>query len=259
MPDNTNVEELELSDAELIEVLKNHDLDRRWLLKVFGVGAGVSLLGGTAAGQNGQGGSANGTEGRGRRIDEVYGAPYSADEDVPSGLVDHLVRLHVHGGDAAHEGFPVGDGDDGDDQDDLPEFFFDPVGLHVKPGEIVNFNVHNHLHTVTSFHPKYEGFPKRVPTDHALTSPPVADDDSWLYRFTTKGVYDLMCLPHLFLGMVTRIVVFDPEEDDIDSETFDEWGPLPPIPNADAVLTDDALDPANIVEEGEVAWADLSL
>lgn len=249
MSEEQTAGELELSDAQLIEVLKNHGLDRRLLLKIFGVGAGLSALGGTAAGKNSQG----------RRFDKIYGASYSAEESVPSGLVDHLVGLHVHGGDAIHEGFPAPDGDDDDDQDDVPEFFFDPVGLHVKPGDVVHFNVHHHLHTVTSFHPKYAGLPKRVPTDHALTSPPIADDDSWLYRFTTKGVYDLLCLPHLGLGMVTRIVVFDPEEDSIDNSTFDEWGPIPFIPNANAVLTDDALDPANIVEEGEVAWADLTL
>lgn len=252
MTEKPDIDELELSDTELLEVLKNHGLDRRVLLKAFGLGAGVSVLGGTAAGK---GGGEN-------RIDEVYGAPYAAGETVPQGRVDHLVGLHVHGGDAIHEGFPAGDGDDEDDQDDVPEFFFDPVGLHVKPGEIVNFNVHHHLHTVTSFHPKFEGFPKRVPTDHALTSPPVAEDDSWLYRFTTKGVYDLICLPHLGLGMVVRIVVFDPEEDSPEDSTFDDWGPLPPAPffeNANNVLTDEALDPENIVAEGQVAWADLTL
>lgn len=171
---------------------------------------------------------------------------------MPSGLVDHVVRLLIQGGDATHEGFPAPDGDDDDDQDDVPEFFFEPVGLHVKPGEIVNFNVRNGLHTVTSFHPKYEGLPKRVPTDHALTSPPVVEGDSWLYKFTTKGVYDLLCLPHLGLGMVMRIVVFDPEEDSLDDATFDEYGSLP-ISNANKVLTDDALDPPNIVGQGEVA------
>lgn len=257
MSDEMDVAELDLSDAELIEVLKNHGMSRRVLMKVFGVGAVVSALGGTAAAQ----------QGRGTRIDEVYGAPYSADETVPSGLVDHVSELHVHGGDATHEGFPAPDGDDDDDQDDAPEAFFDPVGLHVKPGEIVNFTVHHGLHTVTSFHPKYSEppfftLPKRVPTDHGLTAPPIAADDSWLYKFTTKGVYDLLCLPHLGLGMVVRIVVFDPEEDSLDDSTFDEWGPLPSAPffgNANKVLTDDALDPANIVGQGEVAWSDLTL
>lgn len=246
MPENVDLDELDLSDAELMEVLKSHGMSRRVLMKVFGVSAGVAALGGTAAGSTG----------RGTRIDKIYGATYAAGVDtVPAGLVDHLVELHIRGGEGDHAGFPI----DPDSGDEIPaEFFFDPVGLHVTPGEIVDFNVHNHLHTVTSFHPKYEGFPERVPTDHALTSPPISDGDSWLYKFTTKGVYDLLCLPHLGLGMVMRVVVFDPAEDSLDDSTFEEWGPLP-IPNAGNVLSDDALDPANIVAAGEVAWSDLTL
>lgn len=75
-------------------------------------------------------------------------------------------------------------------------------------------------------------------------------------------MYDLLCLPHLGLGMVVRIVVFDPEDDSLDGSTFDDWGPLPSAPafiNPNKVLTDDALDPANIVEQGAVAWSDLTL
>lgn len=258
MTQRLNPEDLELSDGELLTVLKNHGIDRRALLKVFGVSTGVAALGGTAAGSDHKGQ-------KGNRIDEVYGAPYAADRDtVPSGLVDHEVVLHVHGGDAEHEGFPVGDGPDPDDQDDAPETFFDPVGLHVKPGGVVQFRAHGMgLHTVTSFHPKFDEapfftLPKRVPTEYGFSSPPIGAGDSWLYRFTTKGVYDILCLPHVGLGMVMRIVVFDPEEDDINDPTFGEYGPVV-FPAANAVLSDPKLDPSNIVDEGEVAWSDLTL
>ena len=110
---------------------------------------------------------------------------------------------------------------------------------------------------MTSFDPKFNEppflvLPDRVPTDYGFTSPPVAEDDSWLYRFTEKGVYDLFCLPHVSLGMVMRIVVGNK------NSTFEEpTGDIPP--NAAAVLNDDALNPANIVSEGAVAWADLTL
>ena len=67
--------------------------------------------------------------------------------------------------------------------------------------------------------------------------------------------------------MVMRIVVFDPAEDH--PATLTDWGALadfPPGPTdifaiPGLVLTDDALDPSDIVDEsdGEVAWADLSL
>lgn len=260
MTKSTDVDELELSDAELMKVLKNHGLNRRTLMKIFGAGAGVAALSGTAAGG----------KGRGNRIDKVYGATYADGiHTVPSGLVDHTVELHIHEGDATHEGFPAPDGDDPDDQDDAPETYFDPVGLHVKPGEIVEFTVHGDgLHTVTSFDPKFNEppflkLPDRVPTDYAFTSPPVAEDDSWLYKFTTKGVYDLFCLPHVSLGMAMRVVVFDPEEDDIEDPTFDEPAadpnaPLPPA--AGMVLNNPPLDPSNTVSgDGEVRWADLTL
>jgi plastocyanin len=246
-------------NATIVQLLKNHGIDRRMLLKLVGAGAGVSALGGTAAG----------APNRGNRIDEVYGATYAAGRDtVPSGLVDHAVDLHVHEGDAAHEGFPAPDGEDPDDQDDAPETFFDPVGLHVRPGEIASFTTHGDgLHTVTAFDPKFNEppflvLPDRVPTDYGFTSPPVAEDDTWLYKFTEKGVYDLFCLPHVPLGMVMRAVVFDPEEDDIGSSTFDEPEPDPeaPLPpNAAAVLDTTELDPANVVSEETVAWSDLTL
>lgn len=191
------------------------------------MGAGVASLGGTATARTSQG----------IRIDKVYGASYAAGIDtVPSGLVDHTIGLHIHEGDATHEGFPAPDGDDEDDQDDAPETFFDPVGLHVTPGGIVEFTVHGDgLHTITSFDPKFNEppflvLPDRVPTDHGFTSPPVAEDDSWLYKFTTKGVYDLFCLPHVSLGMVMRIVVFDPEDDSLSDSTFDEPQPDPDAP-----------------------------
>lgn len=244
MTGNRGVAELDLSDAELMELLKNHGMSRRLLMKVFGVGTGVAALGGTAAGNNG----------KGTRIDKVYGAPYEASENVPSGLVDHEVGLFIQGGPGEHEDFPLEEG-----EEFSAEFFFDPVGLRVKPGDIVHFNVHRGLHTVTSIHSKFDDpglldFPDRVPTDNGFTSPVVNVGDSWLYRFTTKGVYDVMCLPHLRFGMVMRLVVHD-EDDPVPTDTYEPVG----IPNADRVLDAPELTPSNVVSEGTVAWADLSL
>lgn len=237
MTERTNTDELELSDAELIEVLKDHGVSRRILLKVFGVGAGAAALSGTVSARKGRGG----------RIHKVYGAPYEASETVPSGLVDHEVALDIQAP-GEHEDFPLDEGEE------IPvEFFFEPVGLHVKPGEVVHFDILEGLHTVTSIHSKF-GFPDRVPTAHGFTSPPMIDGDSWLYRFTTKGVYDLVCLPHLELGMVARLVVHD-EGDPVPD---DPYGPFP-IPNAGDVLAAPELTPSNIISEGAVSWADLTL
>ncbi|MFC6993610.1 hypothetical protein ACFQH3_18950 [Haladaptatus sp. GCM10025707] len=99
MTENDNVRDLHLSDEELIEVLKNHGVNRRPLMKLIGAGAALSLFGGTAA--------AMPADGRGNRIDTIYGAPYAAGETVPSGLVDHTVTLHIHEGPGDHPDFPL--------------------------------------------------------------------------------------------------------------------------------------------------------
>lgn len=75
-------------------------------MKALGVGAGATALGGTAAGD----------PERGNRIDKVHGATYAAEvHNVPSGLVDRITKLNIHGGDATHERFPTPDGGDEDD------------------------------------------------------------------------------------------------------------------------------------------------
>lgn len=234
------------TDAELITALQNYGLSRRWLVKLFGTAAVVAALGGTAAAR----------EGGGRRIDKFYGAPFAANETVPAGLVDHEVVLHLHPGPGEHEDFPV----DPETGEVLPaEFFFDPVGLRVTPGDVVAFTDHNGLHTVTSIHSKFSEPPfislsDRVPTANAFTSAVLADGDAWLYRFTTKGVYDLMCLPHVELGMVVRLVVLD-EGDPVPA---DPYGPFL-VPNAGDVFAAPELTPANIVANGTVGWDELTL
>lgn len=254
MSERLDAEDLELSDTELIQVLKNHGVNRRFLMKVFGAGAVVSAVGGTAAGK----------PSRDARIDDVFGAAYARDETPPPGLIDHEVDLRVIEDIASgiHDGFPEVDSpEDGDFMPDreIGEFFFDPVGLRVDPGDVVHFPVvEDHIHTVSAFDPHYEGLPRRIPDGASIfTSPPVGGEESWLYRFDTAGVYDITCLPHLPLGMVMRVVVGDGGTD---------WGGLPnppgptnPFRNANAVLTDPALAPSNIVSEDEVAWGELSV
>lgn len=237
MAEETHIDELELSDAELMTLLKNHGMDRRLLLKVFGAGALVSAFGGTAAAKAPGGAS----------IDEVYGAPYEASESVPSGIVDQTVRLHLH--------FDP-------DTPAPPEFFFDPVGVHLKAGEVIDFEVHSGLHTVTAIHPKFDepgvfDLPDRVPTDNGFTSPVMNTDDSWLYRFTTPGIYDIMCLPHYDFGMVVRVVVTGRNPNDpVPEDTYDDEGLPGPV---EAVFDAPEMTPENIVEEGTVAWDDLTL
>ena len=272
MSNQPDVDDLDLTDAELMTVLKNHGIGRRRLMQIFGAGAVVAAFGGTASAERGTG----------NHIDETFGASYAADDTVPSGTVDHVVELHVHEhGDGAHEGFPAPDDSrdadpmtpgfqaDEDDFDDFPEFHFEPVGLHVRPGDVVEFRNVSTEHTVSAFHPKWSNpeisFPQRVPDRvPGFTSPPYVGEESWLYRFTEKGVYDVFCFPHLTLGMVMRIVVSDPEEDDLSDEKFSDYPDLmhPAFRNSNRVLNAPELDPpAELVngQGGSVAWEDLSL
>lgn len=254
MPENRDAKELNLTDAELMEVLKNHGIDRRTLMKVFGLGAGVAALGGTAGG----------VKGRDARIDEVFGASYSADESPPSGLVDHTVDLRgpPESGSKvdAHTGFPLVDSpEDGDFAPDTEadEFFFEPVGLHVEQGDVVEFEViEQHEHTASAFAGKFH-LPHRIPDVPGFSSPPIVAEESWLFRFDTPGTYDLVCLPHLPLGMAMRVVVGDGGTDY--GGLPNPPGPTDPFANAEAVLTDAKLDPGSIASEGEIAWADLTL
>jgi len=254
MSDSPRPDELDLTDAELVEVLRSHGIDRRGVMKLFGAGAGVATLGGTATA----------AKGRDARIDEVFGASYAADESPPPGLVDHTVELRgpPESGPPvdAHSGFPMVDTpEDGAFAPDTEaaEFFFDPVGLHVEPGDVVEFEVvEDHEHTATAFAEKFE-LPARTPDVLGFSSPPIVGDESWLFRFDTPGTYDLVCLPHLALGMVMRVVAGDGGTDY--GGLPNPPGPTDPFANSESVLTAPELDPATVVSEGEIAWADLTL
>lgn len=235
MSEKPNIDDLDLSDAELMKVLTNHGINRRLLMKIFGAGAVTAALGGTAAAKQPGGAS----------TDEIYGAPYEASESVPSGVVDQLCELHLHFDPSTSA---------------PPEFFFDPVGIHLTSQEVINYHVHGGLHTVTAVDSKYDepgvfDFPDRVPTDNGFTSPVMNTGDSWLYRFVTPGIYDIMCLPHYGLGMVMRVVVTKPNGS-VPTDTYDDSS-LPPA--VKAVFNAPELEPQNIVDEGTVAWDDLSI
>lgn len=248
-------------------------LGRRPLLKAVGAGAGLTLGGGvvTAGGDSDQGEASehdHEDDPDGDRdghfvedlIDPTFGYPLAAEESDDVEL-DHTVELFHETGDASHEDFPQLPEPEAEDPG---EFYFDPVGLQVTPDTLVQFRIDSGEHTVTAFHEKFSvpqrEIRTRVPDDvPGFTSPPILDGESWIYQFPSGGVYDVLCLPHLFFGMVMRVVVFDSDEDDIEDDAFaaPTDGELPP--NANAVLTADELDPENIVDEGTVAWEDLTL
>lgn len=252
------------------------DWSRRTVLRVTGSGVALAGLGGASVvgatqeddegdDENGGEESEDGDDGDDSNfvedlIDPAWGYPLTADETGKVDI-DTVVELVTEEGEGAHANFPVNP----ESGETLPlEFYFDPVGVRVPPDGVVHFLSAAGEHTVTSFHEKYgipqRPIPNRIPDGVVgFTSPPIVDGESWLYQFPTKGVYDLFCLPHLPAGMVMRVVVFDPEEDDIEDDTFaaPTGGELPP--SAQQVYDAEELDPGNIVEQETVAWADLSL
>jgi len=255
---------------------------RRTVMKASAAGAGLAALVGAnsaTAQENGDGEESNGTgeseDGDDETengaasdsatvfddlIDPVWGYPLDADES-DAVTIDPVVELRTEAGEGDYPDFPTNP----ETGEGLPfEFVFDPVGVHLLPGTVVKFQAVAGEHTATAFHEKFS-IPQRpvatrVPEDvPGFTSPPVVDGEAWLYEFSTAGVYDVLCLPHVSLGMVMRAVVFDPESDDIEGDTFSVPEVEQVSPNAEAVLTAPELDPANIVESGTVGWDELTI
>lgn len=259
MTDESRVEDLEFTDAELTTILENHGIDRRTVLGALGLGSVAVLGSGTA--------SARPNRARG----PAQGAsihPYLGYTDLPDDIdptsflkeADHVVDAMIH--------LPP--------REECGPFHFDPAGLHVQPGDIVcwaansDFEVTEdgptgHIagdHTITAYSPVVSR-QRRIPEAATpFSSPMMGIDVSWYYRFEVPGVYDIYCGPHEGLGMVMRVVVgdvttldfgpaFDPESPPGPSNPslFDQIGPLGA---ASHVLAN--LDPEEIVEDGPVDW-----
>ena len=222
---------------------------RRALLRAAGAGVGLATLGGVAAADDdGYGGGDDSTsdddgpQPRVPIIDPVFGYPGLSADEIPNRLSpDHAVELLVD-----PERLPPAVA-----EPEFGAFFFDPVGLHVDPGDIVNFELVSPEHTVTAYHAgqdRQQRVPESVPP---LSSPVLPTGGFWLYRFDEPGVYDLFCAPHERFGMVVRVVVGEETEPVVRGEEG-----RPPLPTAATVLDDPALDPETVVDEGTVSWFD---
>lgn len=223
---------------------------RRPVLKALGAGGALSFGSGVAAGEQGGG-----------DIHPIYGYSVQDPSEIPAGLEpDHEVLLT---------------GAQPDPEAGLVTLFvFDPVGLHVSSGDVVQFTFDTPDHTVTAYHEAI-GFQTRVPEESPpFSSPIVTAGGAWLYRFEHEGVYDLYCGPHQILGMVMRVVVGDLDESEYPEylETPEE---IPPFgeefehllvqfsdeteavewvfPTPRQTLTANALDPGRIQAEGTVS------
>lgn len=242
---------------------------RRDVMKAVGVGGGLGVLGGSAAASE-----HNGDVGAGTDSD-------SGREETDVNSV-HTVRTLI--GPSTNPQRPA-------------DFFYQPTGLHVDPGDVVRFVFETPDHTVTSYHPAF-GMERRIPAGvdpfsspimgwdpdslpEGVSEPPAeppaegdgesAGDDgaperedgpepsTWLYAFEEPGVYDVECAPHEGFGMAMRVVVGDGTDPDF--ETADpENLPEPragPVGLARMVLTDPNLQPEAIVDAGRVEWSEL--
>ena len=255
---------------------------RRSVLRALGVGTTAAAIGGTGVASAGHAdrsgrpdaGSSTSVQGQGAAgdcppcIDDLSGyASLSMELDVPAALQpDHTVEMRLDDADVLfpEEGdtgsLPEGpslDPENEDEPEGFPDFYFDPVAIEVSVGDVVEFpNPSPGEHTVSAIHPRFFGLQQRIPDGASpFSSPPVLPQENWLYRFDEFGVYDMFCIPHFELGMVTRVVVTN-DDDDCGVPSAPELSEDLP-PTVRAVLGAEALEPANVISEGPVAWTDL--
>ncbi|ELY77485.1 blue copper domain-containing protein [Natrinema gari JCM 14663] len=253
------------------------DAERRPLLKALGAGVTVSVGSGIAAARSDATADSSGAVDTGSdaaALDPQYGFATPDADTVPEGLApDHIVALHTD--------MPA----DPEDPDRPPFFHFEPSGIHVDPGDVVQFTATAPDHTITAYHPA-QGFQRRVPDGVPPFSSPVLNvGGAWLYAFPKPGIYDVYCASHHVFGMSMRLVVGDlPAESVPDyEETFegsDDPPLLPPFSPAflehelntisatnedcdwpwltpQEVLDAPALDPMRIQKRGTVSFGDV--
>lgn len=92
--------------------------------------------------------------------------------------------------------------------------WFDPIGLHVEPGQTIRWINRDagNSHTATAYHPDNFGRPRRIPSAaNPWDSDYLLPGESFSITLTKPGVYDYYCVPHEHAGMVGRIIVGSPE------------------------------------------------
>jgi len=92
------------------------------------------------------------------------------------------------------------------------DVWFDPIGVHIMPGQTVRWVLQENVHTTTAYHPQNDLHSLRIPQgarpwDSGFLVNP---GDHFDVTLTVEGVYDYFCMPHEAAGMVGRIVVGRP-------------------------------------------------
>lgn len=207
----------------------------------------------------------------GHEVHSIYGFSSQTARVAPPVEPDHEVQSLIR----PRENVPI------------PEFYFEPTGLYVEPGDTVRFTMTTPHHNVVAYHPQF-GFERRVPQlVPPFSGPLLPAGGYWLYTFEKPGVYEMNCAPHEYFGMVMRIVVGEasgPAAEPLpdlcatpagggdggsessgkgsDSGGGADEGGGPELRHPEfaayTVLSDPALDPDHIVEAGGVSWDELA-
>ncbi|PWJ80506.1 plastocyanin [Pseudaminobacter salicylatoxidans] len=123
--------------------------------------------------------------------------------------------------------------------------WFDPIGLRIQPGQTVRWTNGDagNSHTATAYHPSLFDRPRRIPTKaRPWDSDYLLPNETFSVTLTVPGIYDFYCIPHEHAGMVGRIVVGDPAENDWDLA-------MPQNPESEGALPQIALDNFPAVDE----------
>jgi plastocyanin len=145
---------------------------------------------------------------------------------------------------------------------DGTQVYFDPIGLHLQPGDTVRWIQEANFHSVTAYHPANSNHELRIPEQAKpwdsgilLAAYPAAGS-TFEWTFTVEGVYDYFCRPHEAAGMVGRLIVGHPG-DGPGSRPFNyapeqHWNPVPVaaqrmFPAIEAIMQQDVVrvTPAN--------------
>lgn len=203
--------------------------------------------------------SDDGTQDGEPTIDPNWGYPGLAGDGIPDSIeVDHTVDLK------ADEQQFITDGDQVVGVR-FGAWYFDPVGLHIEPGDVVHFRSGGWTHLIASYHSDYNT-QQRVPSAAPPFSSPVLDEGGfWVYEFTEPGVYDLVDPGHELYGGAMRIVVGDTTEPVVRSQ-----GDSPELLSGVLLGTGaesggsrdigvDSLAPQNIVQQGSISATDVTI
>jgi len=95
------------------------------------------------------------------------------------------------------------------------DYYFDPVGIYVEPGDTIQWVNASGDHSTTSYtkdNGASSGDPRRIPEGAESWNSDVLKEDgaTFEYTFEETGTYDYYCIPHKTLGMVGRVVCGEP-------------------------------------------------